>query len=216
MSTVVVLTAPIGPINVGLNGAVTAIVPLLAQFDLMLTGSFGLGSLLADLSAQFNAALSLQVQLSVGDPFTQLKALLQAVIAIQASIQASLSLGLGISLSFSVQISASASITAALALRLGGLHLLIQAALAIKLPVVALLASFNLTAGPVVLVTVGFNSPSFWGPPPFGTTEAEFAALAAGPIGSPAINVGDQVWGVMMLTRVPAASVALRGIIAVP
>ena len=41
---------PLGAINVALDGSITAIVPLLAQFDLMLTGSFGLGTLGASLS----------------------------------------------------------------------------------------------------------------------------------------------------------------------
>jgi hypothetical protein len=215
VSTVVVGSLPLGGINIGLNGAVSLVVPLLVQFDLMLMGQFGLGSLLVDLSAQLNAAINLQLSfgISISNPFASLKLQLTAIAQIQASIQAALSLGLSIglpaiSVSLSASLSAAASISATLALKLGGINFLIKAALAIKLPVVDLMASLtaNLSAGPCVLLSIGFDN---------ATTLAEsgnqYQALTAANLGG--INPGEQVWGVIMLTKVPSASIAMSAII---
>lgn len=209
MSTALIGSFPLGVINVGLNGAVTAIVPLLAQFDFMVTGPFGLGALIADLSAQLNAALAAQISLGLHiiNPFAALKAQLLAILQIQASIAATIALGLpAVSASLSVSLSGSIAIGAVLAIRVGGLHLLIKAALAVKLPVVNLLANFNLSAGPFVLLSIGFAGPST-----LFSSGNEYKALTTAALGG--INPGDQVWGVVMLTKVPSASVALSGII---
>jgi hypothetical protein len=138
-------------------GIVLLIPPLLAGFDLVLTGSFGLGALLADLTLQLTAALSIQVQIGIeiSNPFAAIQSQLQALIQVGASLQAALSLGLpSIAVTFSASLSANAAVSAALGLQIGGIQALIKASLALKIPLVALLAS--LEVGPADLFTVGF------------------------------------------------------------
>jgi hypothetical protein len=211
MSVDLIGTFPLGAINVGLDGSITAIVPLLAQFDLMLTGSFGLGALSADLSLQLNAAISLQATLSlqISNPFASLKLQLQAILQIQAGISATLALGLpAVSVQLSASISASAAISASLGIKLGGISLLIKAALAVKLPVVNLVASITaaLSAGPFELLSIGFSSADT-----LASAGSEFNAMCATGFGG--IAPTDQVYGVIMLTKSPSASVALSAII---
>jgi hypothetical protein len=209
VSVQVIGSYPLGTINVGLNGTVALAAPLLAQFDLMLTGSFGLGALAADLAMQLNAALSMQISLSlkVINPFDSLMAQLSAILQIQASIAATIALGLpAMSASLSLSLSASAAIVATLGIKVGGLNLLIRAALAVKLPLVSLLGSFNLSAGPFELLAIGYDAPTT-----LAASGAQYAALAAGGFGG--ILPGDQVFGVIMLTKSPSASVALSTII---
>ena len=189
-------------------GIVLLIPPLLAGFDLVLTGSFGLGALLGDLSAQLNASLSIQLEigLQISDPFGAISAQLSALLQVQADLEAALALGLpSISASFSLSLSASASISAALGLQIGGIQLLISASLALKIPIVALLAS--LEAGPVDLLSVGFTG----GPDVLSTVGTQLNTLA----NSDAIGTllpTDQVYGVILLTKVPSASVAIQGV----
>jgi hypothetical protein len=208
VSTVVVGTYTLGVINVGLDGLVTAVVPLLAMTDLMLTGSFGLGALAADLAAQLNAALSLQISLGlqVSNPFAALAAQLAAIIQIQAGIAVTLSLGLpAVSVSLSVNLSASIAITAVLVLKVGGLQALIKAALAVRLPVLNLI-NLPLGLGPCVLLTIGYAAPST-----LFSSGNEYKALTLAPLGG--INPGDQVFGVIMLTKVPSVATAISAII---
>lgn len=205
MSVVLIGSFPLGAINVSLSGAVTLVLPLLAQFDLLLTGSFGLGSLLADLSLQLNAALNVQVTLglSISNPFASLLAQLNAILQIQAGIQASLSLGLPVvSLTISANISAAASISATLALKLGGIQALIDLSLRIKLPVINFLANLDLSAGPLVLLSIGYASGST-----LLSSGAEYNALCGANLGG--INPGDPVFGVIILTKSPSAALAL-------
>lgn len=203
MSTVLVGTFPLGAINTGLSGAIAAAVPLLSQVDLMLAGSFGLGSILADLSAQLNAALAAQAQITIIDPIAAIKNQLQAILAVQAGLAATLALGLP-----PFGISASVNISGALALRVGGIQALIAAVLNIKLPLVALLADIRaqLSAGPFVLLSVGFDSPST-----LASSVTEYGALVGGGIGG--ILPFEQVYGVIILTKAPSAAVALSAIL---
>ena len=205
MSTVLVGSYNLGGVNVALNGAVALMVPLLGQVDLMLTGPFGLGAVQADLAAQLNAALAAQFQLTiaVSDPIAALKQQLQALLAVQAGISALLAFGLP---PLAVQAQGSLAISAALALKLGGIRLLIQLVLQLKLPLVNLLAGLNLGAGPFVLMSVGFAAPST-----LASSVSEYNALVSGGIGG--ILPGDQVYGVIILTKSPAASAALAGVI---
>jgi hypothetical protein len=204
MSTVYLGSLPLGAVNVGLDGAVTLVGPLLAQVDLMVTGPFGLGSLIADLQAQLQAALSAQVtfSLQIVDPIAYLRTLLASVLQVQASISAALSLGLPILPPLGV----SFSLGGALSLRIGGINALIQAVLAVKLPIVNLFAGFNLSAGPIVLLSVGYASVST-----LASSVVEYGALVSGGIGG--ILPFDPVFGVIMLTKDPSASLALAGII---
>lgn len=205
MSTVFVGSYTLGNINVALNGAVLLIVPLLAQADLMVTGPFGLGAVQADLSAQLQTALKAQAQItvSVSNPLAALKQQLQAVLAVQASISASLALGLP---SISISVNASLAISAALALKLGGIRALIQLVLQLKLPLVDLLASLQLNAGPFVLISIGFAAPST-----LLSSTSEYTALAAPGVGG--ILPTDQVFGVTILTKSPISAQALAQVI---
>jgi hypothetical protein len=214
MSVAYIGEFPLGAINVGLTAQIGLLVPLLAQFDLMLTGSFGLGALAADLSAQLSAAIGVQAQvtLQISDPFAALEALIAAFVQIQAQVSLILTLGLpNIAAQLAATLSASLSISAGLSLNVSGVGLLIEAALAVKLPAINLLAELQeaLTAGPFVLLAVGYDS--------FTTLEDsgfDYQALTTGPIGSPtAIYPTDQVYGVMILTKSPSASASLSAIL---
>lgn len=207
MSTVVLGSFPLGVINVGLNGLVTAVVPLMATTDLMLTGSFGLGALVSDISSQLNAALSQQVSLGlqVANPFASLQQQLQGLLRNVAAITQALATPSLPPFGLSVNISASAAISAALALRVGGIQALIKSALAVRLPVLNLL-KLPLGSGPVALLTIGFAAPST-----LASSGNEYKALTLAPLGG--INPGDQVFGVIMLTHDPSVATALSAII---
>lgn len=135
MAVTVELAGSLGSINVGLSAAVGFLFPLGAQIDALL--GMGLGPLEADLAVQFNAALSASatIGLQIGNPIAALELALGAVAQLQAALQAALALP-PIQLSLSAELGASAALAAALQLKLGGLQLLIQAALAIKIPAV--------------------------------------------------------------------------------
>jgi hypothetical protein len=189
-------------------GVALILPPLLAGLDIALTGQFGLGALAADISAQLNAALSVSVQLglAVSNPFATIQAQLQALIQIQASLQASLSLGLPVvSASISASISANAGIAGVLSAQIGGIQALIKASLALKIPIVALLAS--LEAGPVDLLSVGITG----GTDPLATVGTQLNALAISH-GIGTLLPTDEVAGVIILTKVPSATVAIQSV----
>ncbi len=202
MSVVLVDEVTLGEV---LPGIVLIIPPLLAQFDLTLTGQFGLGALLADISAQLNAAISVQVNiLQISNPFAAIQAQLQALLMVQASLTAALTLGLpSVSASFTASLSANLAISTELGLQIGGIQLLIQAGLAIKIPIIDLLAS--LSVGPVDILTIGFT-----GTDTLASSGAGYAALASTGIGT--LLPTDQVFGVIILTKVPAASVVMQAV----
>lgn len=212
---------PLGAINVALDGSITAIVPLLAQFDLMLTGSFGLGLLGASLSLQLQASLSFQlnVGLSISNPIAALEAQLQAIIQIQASIGVVLSLGLpSVSVQLSASLSASLGLTALLGVQVAGIQALISASLAIKLPIVDLIATISaaVSAGPVMLLAFGFPAQ---GTETLQDVGADFSGMIAaggitgsGPFGSTTLLPTDDVAGIMLITKDPTAATAMSAI----
>lgn len=182
-------------------------ISLSAQLDLAIFGSFGLGALQLDLSAQFNAALSLNASLSISisNPIASFQAALAALIQVTANIELALSLGLPtIGLSISASISASAALSASLSIKLGGISALISAALAIKLPALQFVGELNLGAGPIDVLTFGFDAPM---------TAAQVGAEAAAQFSAlPGILPTDEVSGVMIVTKNPTAALALAGI----
>ena len=223
MSLTVIGALPLGAINVGLDGAITAVVPLLAQFDLMLTGSFGLSVLGATLALQLQASLSFQLNLglSISDPLAALEAELQAIIQIQASISVLISLGLpSISVQLSASLSASLGLTAVLGVQVAGIQALISASLAIKLPLVDLIATISaaVSAGPVMLLAFGF--------PAQGTENLQNVSndlggmvgaggiTGDGPFGSTTLLPTDDVSGIMLFTKDPTAATAMSVIFA--
>lgn len=218
MSLTVLGALPLGAINVALDGSLTAVVPLLGQVDLMLTGTFGLGSLAATLQLQLQASLSFQVNasLSLTNPIAALEAELQAIIQIQASISAVISLGLpSISVQLSVSLSASLGLTALLAVQVAGIQALISASLALKLPVIDLIATLSaaLSAGPVMLLAFGFPAQ---GTETLAGVSADLTGMVVsggiigdGPFGSTTLLPTDDVAGIMLMTKDPTAAASL-------
>jgi hypothetical protein len=195
----------LGEVNVAAAGALGVLNPLLGQFDLAVT--LGLGGAIGDLSAQLSAALGVQAQvaLQVSNPVAALQASLQAAVRLVAEIEASLALGLP---TIAVQASASFGITAALSARLGGLQLLIDAALAVKFPAVSFAAAVaaHLSAGPVVLLSIG----------DVGADTLAGAGTALGSLlhaGVGGIQPGDPVYGVVLLTKAPSVWASLQATI---
>lgn len=215
MSVDIIGDFPLGGINVSLAASVTLVVPLLAQIDLLLAGSFGLGPLLADLSLQLSASISIGISLglSISNPFLDISLTLNAVFSLVASIQASLALGLPqISVQLSVSLSASLAIGAALSLQVGGISLLISASLALKLPVVSLMAQIGaaLSAGPIVLLSFGYASPV----EALSLVGTDFGALASTGITTTSLTgvhiaPSDPVYGAILLTKDPTAAAAM-------
>ena len=221
MSLTVLGALPLGAINVALDGSLTAIVPLLSQVDLMLTGSFGLGSLGATLNLQLQASLSFQLNigLSLTNPIAALEAQLQAIIQIQASIGVVLALGLpSASVSLSASLSASLGLTAVLGAQVAGIQALISASLAVKLPVVDLVATIGaaLSAGPVMLLAFGFPAQ---GAESLAGVSGDLSGFVAsggitgsGPFGSTTLLPTDSVSGVMLITKDPVAATAMSAL----
>lgn len=197
-------------INVGAAAAVALMIPLSAQLDLALFGAFGLGALQADLSAQFSAALALNASLSISlsNPIAAFLASLSALIQVQASIQLAISFGIPtIGIEIGLSISASAAITASLGIKLGGIAALIELALSIKLQASMFIGELvaSLSAGPIDLLAFGFDAPIT-----AAAVGAQASVLFNG--GLPGILGTDQVYGIMMVTKAPSASIAMQAL----
>ncbi len=204
MALNIIGTLPLGGINLAAGVAVSILPPLLAQVDLMLFGSLGLGAFELDLALQFNAALSANIALS--NPFDALFASLQAMVTVQANLVALISLGLpALNLNLAVNIGVNVGLMASLGLKLGGLQLLIAAAINLKLPVIDFLASLNIGAS-CVLASFGFT-----GPDTLSTAGSSINSFFQ--TGFEGILPSDQVYGVLILTKQPSASIALSGMI---
>lgn len=194
-----VLAGSLGDMNVGLGAAVGAINPMAAQLDAAI--AIGLSPLQVDLSASLNASLALQasLSLSISDPLANIRAALAALIELQASLTAALSLP-PITLSLSAELAAAASISAALSAKLGGLKLLIDAMVAIKIPAIRLAADLaaDLSLGGVVVLSFdgisdGTNLQTIG-----NKIQARFSD--AGGIGFGAIGPTDHVSGIIVVT----------------
>jgi hypothetical protein len=199
----------IGSINVGLFAAVGLLGPLLAQIDLMLYGSIGIGALHADFSLQLSAALqaSLDIGLNLSNPFIGFSLALSAIATLQAQIALALSGQISFSLDASLQLSANASFSAALSARLGGLELVIQAAIALKIPAIEFLARLNLSAGPLLVAS--------WEDMRLDQAAAQFQFDAANGMsyGPTTINAFDMTYGVVIFTKSPVAWASLRAVL---
>lgn len=202
--TISVLAAlPVGGINIAAAGSVGLATGLISQLDLALFGSFGLGSLSSDLSLQFSAALDAEVQigLQISDPVASLEAL--------ANLLASLTITLpSINLEANAALSANIASAAAIGLQLGGINALIEAALAVKTPAADFFSNISAALGAGPLFLVNFTEPA--GP---GLAQAgiEINTLFNGGLvsGPDAISPTDPVYGVIIVTKDPAAFAAL-------
>lgn len=202
-----VFGGPIGGINIGLFAAVGLLNPLLFQLDLSLFGSLGIGALQANLSAQLSAALSASIDISIGisNPLAGFMLALSATASLAAQISLALSLGIPtVSIEASAQLSACASLAANLTLQIGGLELLIQAALAIKLPAIAFLAGLDLSAGPLLVASWENISLSSAG----AMLHSDMSdGMSYGPN---TIAAHELTYGVMIFTKSPTAWVGLK------
>jgi len=187
---------PLGSINVGAAASATALAPLLAQLNLMLTDPFGIGALKADFVGQFKAQVNFSVQFA--DPIALLKATISSALSIVASLSASLALGLP---PLSIQISASLGLAAALSVKIGGINALIDLTLGVRLAGVNFLAQLNaaIGAGPVV----GYG----WSGISLATLQGELASYNFGADG---FLPFDTVSGVMLLTKDPGAFTGMQ------
>jgi len=207
--------------NVGAAAAVGFLNPLGAQLDALL--ALGLGPFQASLAAQFNAALaaqaSLALTLSIGDfgLIASLKGAIAALAALQAALAGALALGLPpIQLGLSAELTVTAALAATLKIQLGGLQLLIKAALAVKIPALQLAAALNasLGAGPFFAVQFGINQPatlqevSDW-----LAAEVAGGGLAAD---SQTLAPGSQTYGVLIFGTNLALTGSFGAIISVP
>lgn len=201
----------LGEVNIGLLAGIGLINPLLLQIDLFLTGQFGLGPFLADITAQISAAIAAQLQLTVSlsNPLLAIQAMITAMANLQASLALALALGLPIlSISISAQISAMASLAASLSLKIGGITALLAAGIAVKIPALRFVASMTaaLSAGPVHLLSFTGDN--------LNNTGAAVAALFSNGLGpDDPILPGEQVSGVIIITKDPAVFAALGGMI---
>lgn len=200
-----VFGGPIGGINIGLFAAVGLLNPLLFQLDLSLFGSLGIGALQANLSAQLSAALSASIDISIGisNPLAGFMLALAACASLAAELSLAISIGLPV-LEASVQLSATAALAANLSLQIGGLELLIQAALAIKLPAVAFLAGLDLSAGPLLVAS--------WENIPLSSAGAMLHSDMSDGMsyGPNTIAAHELTYGVMIFTKSPTAWVGLK------
>lgn len=197
----------LGGINIGLAVGIGLMNPLLLQLDLMLTGQFGLGPMLADVQLQFSAAISAVLQMSIGisNPLAALQALILAVAQLQASLSVALSFGLPtVSLQIGAQIAAMAALSGALALKLGGLKALLAIGLEVKIPAVKFVGQMTgaLNAGPAHLLSFSGTT--------LATAGSEIAMQFAAGLGpdDPLLPT-DQVDGIIIVTKDPAVFQAL-------
>jgi hypothetical protein len=196
----------LGDFNVGLSGAIAFLNPLSAQLDLLI--SLGLGPYQADLSVQFNVALSATATLSlqISDPTIGLQMAISALAQLQAALTAALSLPT-ISLSLSAELSASFALAAALSLKLGGLKLLIEAAIQIKIAAMKFVADLALGLSLPGAAAFSFADDTMI------VTGGQIQTLFSAPLVG--INPGDVVYGIVLMTKLPAVSAALDAIIQV-
>lgn len=204
--------------NVGATAAVAFLNPMGAQLDALL--SLGLGPFQASLATQFNASLALQASLaltlSLGDVsiIGQLKGAIAALIELQAGLSASLALGLpSISLGLSAELGTAGALAAALKIQLGGIQLLIKAALAVKIPAIRAAASLSaaLAVGP-------FFAISFSGVPLQDVSGWLSSEVSGGGLSADSENLlpTDSTYGVLIFGTSPSFQAQLDAIIKVP
>ena len=205
----VIFGGDIGSVNVGLFAAFGLLGALLANLDFMLYGSIGIGALHANFSLQLQASLqaSLELGLNISNPFIGFSIALSAIATLQVEIALALSGQITFSLDVSFQLSANVSLQASLMAQLGGLELVLQAAIALKIPVVEFMARLNLSAGPLLVAS--------WTDMRLDQAASQVQLDAAngmsyGPI---TINAWEPTYGVVILTKSPAAWASLQAIL---
>lgn len=198
----------LGEFNLAAAGAATVLLPLSVQLDLALTGPFGIGALQADLQTQFNTAISATAALSISltNPLASYQLALTSLVQVQATIAAALAAGVPtIGVEIGGQLSASAALSASLGVKLAGISAAIQAGLQVKVQALQVLGELeaHLSAGEIAVLGIGFDGP---------TTAAAAGSGLQGFLngGIPGILASDQVYGVAIITKDPAASAAIQ------
>lgn len=199
----------LGGINIGLAAGIGLLNPMLLQVDLLLTGQFGLGSLLADIQAQYAAAVSAVLQLSVSlvNPLQALQQLLMALAQLQAALSVALTFNLALP-QISAQIGVMTALGASLAFKLGGIKALVAAGASVKIPMLRYVGQMvaALSAGPVHLIAFRGNT--------LAGSGAELAAMFGGGLGpQDPLLPNDLVDGIVIVTKDPVVFQALAVIL---
>jgi len=201
-------SATLGSFNVGLAAAIGFLNPLGIQIDALLAA--GLGPFTAQLSAQLNASLAAQATLAIQfDPTANIRVLANALVQLQAALEAALVVD--VSVGIQAELNIVADLAATLAIQLGGLRLAIEAALAIKIPALALAAELQAHMNATVF---GF---SFDGDT-LATTGGDISTLFNSGLvdGAAEIGPGETVGGVVLLGSATLAIDAIFAIITIP
>jgi hypothetical protein len=205
----VVYAGTVGEINVAAAGAISVLNPLLTQIDISLFGSFGISSLQADLQAQISAAASAQLDIGLGlaNPFAGFQIALAAIVQLQAQISLALSGAIpAIGLDALAQISALVALQAQLSVRVGIFDAMIQGGIAVKLPAASFSAGLglNLGLGPVMVLSFSDVALAAAG---IGIGNDFTSGLVEGPV---TISPGETVYGIVLVTKAPAAWAAMQ------
>lgn len=201
----------LGGVNIGLAAALGFLNPLIAQIDIALLGAFGLGGVLADIRAQFNAAIAAQASLAiqVSDPFAAVRAAIAAFAQLSAALQLALAFGLPtLSITFGAQLAAAAALAATLQVKIGGIQAIIAAGLAVKIPAIAFIGAVAgaLNAGPLHLLVFDGSSLALTG----AQIQSQFLA-GLGP--ADPILPGEPVFGIILVTKEPLVFSAMGAIL---
>jgi hypothetical protein len=183
----------LGSLNIGAALAASAIIPLIAEIDLAITF---IGGLKADFVAQFNAAVSFQINFS--NPLLTLSAGISAALQVIAGLQAALAIGIP---PLSVQISASIAIAAAASLKIGLLNIAIDLALGVVGVGVNFLANLqaSLSAGPASIYG--------WSAISMATLQGQ---IAGHNFTADGFAPASTVYGVLLMTAAPSAFVGMQ------
>ena len=209
MSVTVVGSFSLLDLNLAAATTVAVVPPLISQLDLTLNGTFGLGALQTDISAQFNAALetSVSLQAEISDPFAAIQSTLEGLMQLQANLTSLMSAGLPtFSAELNAGISAQASVTGALGAKLGGISGLISAGVSAQGAVTSFIGDLqaSLGAGPVFLVALQGDD--------LATSGAALDGLFSGGLddGGNQIQPTDVVYGIVLVTKSPSAWAAIQ------
>jgi hypothetical protein len=215
----VVLAEDLLHINLAASGALAVLNPLLFQIDFSLFGSLGIGALQADLQVQLDAALQASFNLGIGisNPYIGFELALAGIAELQAQISLALSGALpSISIDASFQISALLNFSALLSLQIGGLEILLQAALAVKIPAMKFAADLtaNLNVGPIFLLA--FNTEQ-GAPQTLASVGASLNSQFSQGLtyNGNTINATDEVYGIVLMTASPSAWAGISATMAV-
>lgn len=158
-----------------------AIIPGLASLDAMMFGTFGLGPMKLDLQAQLDAAININLS---WDPMLAITGMANCMAAIQANLLP--------------QVDMSASASAKLAPMIGGINLLIDAALQVKVPMLQAQADMNaFISGPAIRYAVWTGTS--------GQVSSELAGFMAA-------TGSGQLYALVLVSSSPSFQTSIQGL----